>query len=104
MFNGVMRYFWPSIKEEDIKKFSLLSATFFCIIGAYWLFRLVKDTIFFKIAFPEALGWAAEQGRLYQPLAKIISPLVVIACIIIYSKLVDILKKHQLFYVLKLSL
>jgi len=96
----ITRFFWPDIKDSEINKFGLLTLTLFCLIGAYWLLRLLKDTVFIKIAFPEALGWAPQQGALYQPLAKIISPIVIIACVFAYSKLVDIFKKHQLFYVL----
>ncbi len=100
MLQSMVRFFWPDIKQDDVKKFSILSLTFFCIIGSYWMFRLLKDTVFFKIAFPESLGWAPEQGGLFIPIAKIISPFVVIFCVLIYSKLVDIFKKHQLFYVI----
>ena len=100
MLSSVVRFFWPSIDKTDVRKFSLLSLTFFLIIGSYWLLRLLKDTVFMKIAFPESLGWAAQQGGLYQPYAKTASVFVVIACIFIYSKLVDTFKKHQLFYVI----
>jgi len=100
MLQRVVRFFWPDIKEDDVQKFSILALTFFCIIGSYWMFRLLKDTVFFKIAFPEALGWAPEQGGLFVPIAKAISPFVVIFCVLVYSKLVDIFKKHQLFYVI----
>lgn len=99
MINSIVRFFWPSLKDDEIKKFSLLSATFFFTIGGYWMLRLLKDTVFFKIAFPESLGWAAGQGALFQPVAKMLSVVVVIAMVIIYSKLVDLFQKHQLFYI-----
>lgn len=98
--NAIVRFFWPDIKDKEIKKFGLLALTLFCLIGAYWLLRLLKDTVFMKIAFPEAFGWEPQQGALFQPMAKIISPIVIIACVFVYSKLVDIFKKHQLFYVI----
>ena len=100
MFNSVVRFFWPDIKDVDIKKFGILSATLFCTIGSYWLLRLLKDTVFMKIAFPVHLGWEPEQGALFQPLAKTLSPLVIIFCVIVYSKLVDVFEKHKLFYVI----
>ncbi len=100
MFNSIVRFFWPDIKDAEIKKFGILAATLFCSIGSYWLLRLLKDTVFMKIAFPVQLGWEQEQGALFQPLAKTLSPLVIIFCVIIYSKLVDIFEKHKLFYVI----
>ena len=62
MVDAIILYFWPDIDQTDIRKFSLLSLTFFLIIGSYWLLRLLKDTIFMKVAFPESIGWATEQG------------------------------------------
>ncbi|MFQ5728860.1 MAG: Npt1/Npt2 family nucleotide transporter, partial [Waddliaceae bacterium] len=100
MVYSIVRFFYPSIKDEEIKKFCLLALIFLFLIGGYWLMRLLKDTIFFKIAFPEGLGWAPQQGKNFQPIAKIISPFVVVGCILIYSKLVDIYKRHHLFYIL----
>ncbi|MEX0940863.1 MAG: Npt1/Npt2 family nucleotide transporter [Candidatus Babeliales bacterium] len=100
MVTNIIHYFYPDLKKDEIKKFSLLSGIFFLIIGAYWLLRLLKNTIFLKIAFPECLGWATEQGCLFQPVAKFWSPFVVLLMVLIYSKLVDIVKKHQLFYII----
>jgi len=100
MLTSAVRYFYPDLRQEEIKKFSLLSIAFFLIIGSYWLLRLLKDTIFFTIAFPEELGWAVRQGSLFQPTAKLYSVFVVIAMVLIYSKLVDLFKKHQLFYII----
>jgi AAA family ATP:ADP antiporter len=100
MLNAIIRFFWPDIKDTEIKKFGLLSITFFTIIGSYWILRMLKDTVFMKIAFPENLGWIPEQGALFQPIAKMWSPVIIIACVLIYSKLVDLFKKHHLFYVL----
>jgi AAA family ATP:ADP antiporter len=96
---GVIHYLFPGLRNEDIKKFTLLGITAFFIIGVYWLLRLLKQVIFLKVAFPESLGWAEQQGALFQPIAKFWSPFVVLAVVLIYSKLVDIVKKHQLFYI-----
>ena len=100
MFTGVVHYFYPDLRKDEIKKFGLLSAIFSLIIGTYWLLRLLKNTIFLKVAFPECLGWAAEQGCLFQPVAKFWSPFVVLVLVLVYSKLVDLVKKHQLFYII----
>ena len=70
MITRLVRYFFPDIQDHELRKFTLLAFIFFLIIGTYWLLRLLKYTIFLKVAFPEALGWAPHQGRLFQPTAK----------------------------------
>lgn len=100
MVTSIINYFYPDIKKEETRRFGLLSLIFFFIIGTYWLLRLLKNTIFLKVAFPACVGWACEQGRLFQPLAKTLSPFVVLIMVLIYSKLVDLVKKHQLFYII----
>lgn len=100
MVTSLIHLFYPKLEKKDIKKFSLLGITFFLIIGAYWTLRLLKDTVIFKIAFPEELGWAAGYGRHLQPILKFWSPFFLIAVILIYSKLVDLVKKHKLFYII----
>lgn len=100
MFTQIVQYFYPDMKKEEIKKFGILALTFFFTIGAYWAIRLLKDVIFFKLAFPAELGWHPEQGRLFQPLAKMLSVGVVICFVLIYSKLVDLFEKHKLFYII----
>jgi AAA family ATP:ADP antiporter len=100
MINATLSYFFPGLSKEEMKKFSLLSLTFFLIIGGYWLVRLLKNTLFYKIAFPEALGWMPGQGRLFQPVAKFWSPFVVFALVMVYTKLIDLFKKQTLFYII----
>lgn len=100
MIYSVIGYFWPNLSQENLRRFTILSSVLLFIIGSYWMLRIVKDTIFFTIAFPETLGWLPEQGGLYQPLAKTISPLFLIPCILIYSKLVDLFERHKLFYII----
>lgn len=100
MLTKTIQYFFPSLHSKNLQKFSLLGSTGFFVVGVYWLLRLLKQTIFFKVAFPESLGWAAQQGGLFQPIAKFWSPFVVLVAVLIYSKLIDIFKKQQLFYII----
>ncbi len=100
MLTSLVHYFYPDLDKQETKKFILLSCTFFLIIGAYWLVRLLKNAIFYKIAFPAAFGWDLEQGRCFQPLAKTISPIVVLFLVAVYTKLIDTFKKHTLFYII----
>jgi len=100
MVSSLIHYFYPDLKKDETRRFGLLSAIFFLIIGTYWLLRLLKNTIFLKVAFPVCLGWAEQQGCQFQPIAKFWSPFVVLVMVLVYSKLVDLVKKHQLFYII----
>jgi len=100
MLISVVQFFWPSINKEEARKFGLLAVGLLCLFGSYWMLRILKDTIFFTIAFPEALGWMKNQGAKFQPLAKMYSLVAVFISIIVYTRLVDLFKKHQLFYII----
>lgn len=100
MLARLVHYFWPDLREEEIKKFGILSTIFFLIIGSYWLLRLLKNIVFYKIAFPAALGCPVDYGRLMQPIAKFWSPFIIIPLVFLYSKMVDLFEKHTLFYIL----
>ncbi len=100
MLTNLLTYFYPGISKDEVKKFGLLSVIFFLIIGAYWSIRLLKNTIFMSTAFPAALGWAKDYGAEWQPKAKWISLAVVFIMVIVYSKLIDKYKKHQVFYII----
>jgi ATP:ADP antiporter, AAA family len=100
MFASVVKFLYPTIQKEEIRKFSLLSLAFFLTIGAYWMLRLLKDTIFFTMAFPQELGWALNQGKDFQPMAKMCSVIIVFLMVLVYSKLVDRYDKQKLFTIL----
>ncbi len=96
---ALIRYFYPDLTNEEVRKYWLLSVIFFVIIGTYWLLRILKNTIFLKVAFPVEFGWDLQQGCLFLPYAKTWSSVVVFVLLLGYSKLIDLLKPHQLFYV-----
>ena len=100
MIHRVIHRFFPDLNDQEVQKFSILSLGFFTIVGAYWLMRLLKETVMYKIAFPIELGWACGHGRMMQPLAKSLSPLMIILVILLYSKLIDRYKKQTLFYII----
>ncbi len=89
MLSVAFRFFWPDLSRIEAKKFSLLSLAFFCTIGTYWLLRPLKDGFFFDVV-----------GGQYQPMAKMISVFIVTFLVLVYSKLVDIVERHKLFYVI----
>ncbi len=77
--------------SEERKKFSTLAVLFGITIGVYWLLRPIKDSVFMTMV-----------GIDYQPVVKMLSALVMVPLIMIYSKLVDLLSPHRLLYGLTL--
>ena len=100
MITGIVQFFYPDIKKDDIKKVGLLGIAFLFTVGAYWLLRLLKDIVLLTLAFPVSLGWSPDEGRLMWPIAKMLSPWVVLVAVMIYTKLVDMFEKHKLFYII----
>jgi AAA family ATP:ADP antiporter len=81
---------WGNFESAaEVRKFIMLAANFCVIIGTYWTLRPIKDSIFNAIV---GIDW--------QPRAKMISLLVVIPLVILYSKLIDMFPRHRVFYVL----
>ena len=80
-----------SIDKPDRTKVFLLTLSFFFIIGAYTLAKELKDSIFLIVV-----------GKEYIWFAKLISIFVLIPSILLYSKLVDELRRYHLlsFYCL----
>ncbi len=100
MISSIIRYFYPDIHEDEVKKVGLLALAFLFTIGTYWLMRLLKDLVLYKLAFPTSLGWSEDTGRLWIPTVKTLSPLFVLGLVLLYSKLVDIFEKQKLMYVI----
>lgn len=89
MFNRISRTLWGDVSREEAKKFGLLSSIFFFIIGAYWMLRELKDAIFMQIVGKAELGSA-----------KIFSVVMLVALVLFYNKLVDLLEKTHLVYII----
>jgi len=89
MITRLHSYLWGDLSPSEVKKFSILSGIFFLLIGSYWLLRTQKDATFDAIV-----------GLAYQPRAKMVSWVVSIVLVLIYSKLVDVLGKKNLLLVL----
>lgn len=89
MLSQVARFLWGDLTAEEYKRLGLLSFAFLLIIGSYWLLRTIKDAFFDDLV-----------GMSYQPKAKMISLLVIIPLVLGYSKLVDMVEKQTLFYII----
>ncbi len=89
MLTKVVRFLWGDFTEQEFKKFGLLSTIFFLLIGSYWLLRVMKDSVFSVLV-----------DYRYQPFAKMVSLVVVIGVVLFYNKLLNLLKRNILFYVI----
>ena len=85
MFARIADHLWGGLNRDEVKKFSILGATLFCIVGSYWLLRTQKDAAFATIV-----------GFSYQPKAKLISWVSTIIVLLLYSKLIDWFDKNRL--------
>ncbi|HBS47765.1 TPA: hypothetical protein DEO28_01980 [Candidatus Dependentiae bacterium] len=81
--------FWGEMSKDELKRFGILSITYFLLIGAYWLTRSMKNAVFENL-----VGYSR-----YQPFAKMVSLVFVICAVLFYNKLVDLLKRDTLFYI-----
>lgn len=85
-----IRYLWGDLSKDEYKKFAILAAAMMLIIGNYWMLRVTKDALFnVFVGYKE-----------YGPIIKIISPFVMLVAVLGYSKLVDLLKRSSLIYVM----
>lgn len=89
MFTRFFKFFGKGLTEKEIEKFSLLALAFFFTVGSYWLLKTLKDGFFFSFV-----------GGNYQPKAKMLSLVAITILVPIYSKLVDLFHRHQLFYII----
>ncbi len=71
----------------DTLKGLLLGCSFFFIIGSYSILRPLKSALFLALV-----------GREYLPIAKIISIVILFPCLLLYTKLVDKLRRYQVVY------
>ncbi|MBY0109855.1 MAG: hypothetical protein K2X90_01975 [Candidatus Babeliaceae bacterium] len=74
------------IKKDERVKVLLLSLSFFCIIGTYTVVRTLKDSLFTSIV----------GGKESLAIAKLWSMIFLIPAILLFSKLVDIMRRAQL--------
>ena len=74
------------IKKDERVKVLLLSLSFFCIIGTYTVVRTLKDSLFMSIV----------GGKESLAVAKLWSMILLIPAILLFSKLVDVMRRAQL--------
>jgi len=84
-----LRFIWGDLSLSEFKKFGLFSLALMLTIGPYWMLRGIREAIFIDLV-----------GVRWQPWGKIVSFLLIIPLVLIYSKLVDLFKKERLFFVI----
>jgi len=89
MLGGIKKFFFSFfyIEPEERLKVILLSVAFFLVIGGYSIARELKNSVFIAIVGREYLGYA-----------RIGVMVALMPLILLYSRLVDILRRHQLLY------
>jgi AAA family ATP:ADP antiporter len=86
----ILRALWGDLTNEEFKKFGILSLAIAVILGNYWMLRITKDPLFDLL-----VGL-----RKWQPVAKMFSLVVMIFIVLGYSKLIDLMKKQRLIYLI----
>jgi len=88
IFSRLAKLLWGDLTVDEYKKFGILSFLLFLILASYWLLRPLKDALLNEIV-----------GFNYQPIAKVVTLITFIPMMFLYSKLVNLVEKHKLFYV-----
>lgn len=91
MIERIKSFFGGALEKAERKKFALLAMIFSITIGVYWLLRPIKDGLFLTMV-----------GTEYVPLAKMLSVVVVLPFVMIYSKLVDTFPRHIVLYMVSI--
>ena len=89
MLGKLLRSYYGNMSSDEFKKFSLLGVIFGFTIGLYWMLRGLKDGVFMSVV-----------GRMHIPNAKILSLVIVIPLVLVYSKMIDMFPRHRVFYAL----
>jgi ATP:ADP antiporter, AAA family len=89
MLGNIAKAWFGNFTADELKKFIKLGVIFSLVIGVYWTLRPLKDSIFQSMAHQDN-----------QPWAKLLSLVVLFPLVILYSKIVDKVSRHKLFYVL----
>jgi AAA family ATP:ADP antiporter len=93
MFKRIASALWGKFEnKEEVIKFVSLGFIFMLILGTYWAFRPMKDSIFNTIVGLKE----------WQPIAKWLSLVVSFPLLFLYAKLIDLFPRHKVFYMITL--
>ncbi|MGE0206692.1 MAG: NTP/NDP exchange transporter [Candidatus Babeliales bacterium] len=95
MLTRLFKVWFGDFEREELKKYLFLGLIFSLIIGVYWTLRPLKDSIFANMI----VGFGKAGSRdIYLAWAKVFSLVVLFPIVMLYGKMVDKLKKTNLFY------
>ena len=97
---NLLKAWYGDFSKQELKKYLLLGLTFALILSSHWTLRVLKDTIFGGIVMGYGKEIIGMKRDMFLGFAKVISLLLLIPLLVLYSKLVDIMKKHHLLYAL----
>ncbi len=80
---------YGEIDGQELRKFMILAFAYGLIIGSYWTVSALKDGYFNQ-----------KVGIDFMPKVKVISVIMLFFSMLIFGKIVDCFKKHQLFFVI----
>lgn len=87
--NSIVTMLYGELSPTELLQASFFSLLLCFIVGIYWMMRSLKDSIFATIV-----------GLEYQPMAKMLSLVVVTLLLFCYNKIVDCVPRHHLFAVI----
>lgn len=82
---SICRFNFGEFEKEEFKKFLKMGSILMMILGVYWTLRPLKDSLFNQLV-----------GTDYQPYAKMISVLLMIPSVALYTKILDYIPKSKL--------
>lgn len=86
---GLLKAWFGDFTKEELKKFLFLGFIFAFVIGVYWTLRPLKDSIFMSMVHSDYIGRA-----------KILSVILLLPLVIVYSKLLEKFPRYHMFYLL----
>lgn len=87
-FSTVIQKLWGLSAGDELKKFLYLAAAGFCLFGSFSPLKPLKESLFINMVGSEYLSYI-----------KIISAVMMLLIVMLYSKIVDCFSKQNLFYV-----
>ncbi|MDQ5941181.1 MAG: antiporter, family, partial [Candidatus Dependentiae bacterium] len=86
--SGIANKLWGLSSGAELRKFLYLAAGGFCLFGSFSPLKPLKESLFINMV-----------GSAYLPVIKGLSAVLMLLVVVLYSKVVDLFSKRNLFYV-----
>jgi len=96
MIKRFLKQWYGDFSREELYRTILLGIAFALMIGTYWTMRPLKDALFDAVVIGDGNGADAS----WLAWAKIISVCILVPVTLVYSRLVDLMQRKRLFYLL----